>query len=248
MALPSFGQATGYFRYLRPTVRLRRALAEQRESNSRLIDELRTTHELLDQKNAEVMEANHRLKNSIQTAISILKAQADIYADLENHSRIAIALNEASQRLAYIARAHEILYGRGAGKQSVQMDHYLTDICAGLAAAHAQRPVELIVAAEPLELEVRRAVSVALIVVEAVTNAYKHAFANGRHGAIRVELRKKGGDRVFLGVSDNGVGFHPDRHESSVGMRILRNFSRNLGGEAIIDGTAGTRVAVEFPL
>lgn len=248
MTWPSFGQATGYFRYLRPTARLRRALAEQRESNSRLIDELRTTHELLDQKSAEVMEANHRLKNSIQAAISILRAQADIYADLENHSRIAIALNDASQRLAYIARAHEILHGRAAGKQSVEMDRYLTDICAGLAAAHAQRPVELIVTAEPLELDVRRAVGVALIAVEAVTNAYKHAFVNGRRGTIRVELRKRDGDRAFIGVSDDGVGFHPDRHEGSVGMRILRSFSRNLGGEAIIDGSAGTRVAVEFPL
>ena len=248
MARPLCGPVSDRLRFRRRTVRLTRALEELKESRNSLINELKIAHELIDQKNTEVAEAHHRVKNCIQTAMAILKMQADIHADGDQHGRLANALNEASQRLTYIARAHEMLYEFGAGKQSIEMSSYLSDICADFASAHAMRPVQLVVSAEPLKLDVRRAVSVALIVVEGVTNAYKHAFPGGQGGAVKVELRKIGGDRVVLGVSDDGIGFQVDGQEGSVGMKILRSFSRNLGGEAVIEGRAGTRIVVEFPL
>jgi two-component sensor histidine kinase len=217
-----------------------------RKSRDSLRDDLSAARKLIAFKTEEAIEANHRLKNGIQTAMSILNIQADLYADSDDHPEIGRMLTEASKRLGFIARAHDMLRGHAEGVQSVEMNRYLSELCTTFAAAHAPRDIELIVTVEPLALDVRRAVSVALIVVEAVTNAYKHAFPDHRHGSTRVDLRAMGG-QVRLSVTDDGIGFADADLPDSLGMRIMRGFSRDLGARIAITGAAGTSVIVTFP-
>lgn len=226
--------------------KLRSTIDNLRNSRDRLLDEINSARALADLRSEQVVETNHRLKNSIQTAMSILNLQADVYADKDGCGPIASALIDVSKRLSYIARAHEMLYEHGVGKQSIDMDVYLSDICTAFAAAHADRPVRLATTVEPLVLDVRRAVTVALIVVEAVTNAYKHAFPDGRRGSIQVDLRRLD-DHVQLTIADDGIGFAAAGHEQAIGMKILRGFSRNLGAEPVIESAAGTRITIIFP-
>lgn len=222
---------------------MRQTILDLRNSRDRLAEDLGAARALIDIRTEEVMEANHRVKNSIQTAMSILNIQADIYAGDDRGREVAATLNEASRRLAHIARAHELLHDTGVDRQSIEMDAYLSGICAALAAAHADRPIELIFEVEPLTLEVQRAVSLTLILVEAVTNAYKHGFPAGRPGTIRVAFGAFDG-RSRLSIADDGIGFAAPEHEHSSGMRIMRGFSHNAGADIVIDGTAGTRVTV----
>ena len=63
--------------------------------------------------------------------------------------------------------------------------------------------------AGPVRAPIDRAVPLALVVSELVTNAVKYAFPDGREGTIRVSLRREeeqGGGTLAIAVRDDGVG------------------------------------------
>lgn len=90
---------------------------------------------------------------------------------------------------------------------------------------------------------------ITLIASEVAGNAFKHAFPDGREGRVSVSLRHRDG-RALLTVSDNGVGMDTTHDHGGLGMKLLRAYSRQLGGEFSFDqaGDAGTRFALSFPL
>src|SRR5204863_84735 len=53
---------------------------------------------------------------------------------------------------------------------------------------------------------VETAIPCGLVINELVTNAFKHAFPAGRHGAIRVVLREVDPSRCLVAVEDDGIG------------------------------------------
>ena len=107
-------------------------------------------------------------------------------------------------------------------------------------------PIELIRDADHLTLDVDRAINVALIAGEAITNALKHAFPDGRRGTIQVGLQRLGED-VLLYIEDNGVGLPNTARAGSIGMRLIDGMARSLDGTLTIERQKGTRIAVQFP-
>lgn len=78
---------------------------------------------------------------------------------------------------------------------------------------------------------------------EALTNVARHA------GAQQVELTlRRVGDRVVLGVEDDGRGLGADA--SGAGLRGMRDRARSVGGELEISGTPGrgTTVRLSVPV
>ena len=95
-----------------------------------------------------------------------------------------------------------------------------------------------------------QAISLALLLTEAVSNAMRHGFPDGRQGHIRVSLHVED-DIAHLVVEDDGVGLGETPEEQDgdgLGMRLIEGFASHLGGVAEISGEGGTRIAVQFPL
>ena len=95
-----------------------------------------------------------------------------------------------------------------------------------------------------------RAISLALLLTEAVSNAMRHGFPDGRHGRIAISLHVED-DAAHLVVEDNGIGLvdAPENDDGDgLGMRLIEGFANHLGGVAEISGDGGTRIAVRFPL
>jgi two-component sensor histidine kinase len=93
-------------------------------------------------------------------------------------------------------------------------------------------------------------VPLGLIVGEAVTNAVKHAFPEGREGRVRVELRAMGGGQMRLLVEDDGVGMSAERRTGSLGLRLVEMFAKQVKGRAVMEagpGGQGTAVVITFP-
>jgi two-component sensor histidine kinase len=90
-----------------------------------------------------------------------------------------------------------------------------------------------------------------LIVNEALTNALKYAFPDGREGTIRVALHRLGeGTYTYvLSVADDGIGLpagmDPKRRRS-LGMTLIEGFSRQLGGELTFTSPPGVRLCLVF--
>jgi two-component sensor histidine kinase len=190
-------------------------------------------------------EVNHRAKNSLTVAISLLRLQSR----RQSLPEVSKALEDAAQRLHHLARIHEML-SRVAGDdaQLVDMTVYLAELSGNF--AHLDRPdvrVELAPEVAPIELDCGRAIDVALLAGEAISNALKHAFPTGTGGVVRIQLRSEEGD-VILTVEDDGVGFGEQQRPGSMGLPLMAELARGLGGAMGLERLSSkTRMEVRFP-
>jgi two-component sensor histidine kinase len=87
-----------------------------------------------------------------------------------------------------------------------------------------------------------RAVSVALVLIELVTNAAKHGYANRVPGPIRVRLERVPDGCLRLSVTDDGqglpAGFALERSQG-LGTRIILALAERLGGHVQANGRDG---------
>ncbi len=224
------------------------------------IDELLTTRaalaEALDVKDALLHEVNHRVKNSLQLVSSLLTLQASRARD----AGLRAALGEARARIGVVARLHQRLYQTSAHGQ-VEVVGFLREFCADAAAAlDAGEGRRVLLVFEPpadareLFLPIDRAVSLALVVSELMTNALKYAFPpDHAGGTVRIALRAEeagGGGAMAVLVEDDGIGL-PDGFQpaasSGIGMRVVATLARQLGGDMRIgQGASGAGAAFEL--
>lgn len=188
-------------------------------------------------------EVNHRAKNSIQIAMSLLGLQ--MHATKNEETRLELA--NAIRRLGNIAAAHLMLNSQSPDEQRTSFRAYLTLICTETHQSLGGERIDLTVDTDELALDTSRAINLALIASEALTNAMKYAFPDGREGTIRVDCHADG-DMAVLSIADDGVGFGRAAREGALGLRLVRTLSRAIGGEANIDGSNGTRIEVRFKL
>lgn len=191
-----------------------------------------------------VKEINHRVKNSLQVVASVLNLQAR--AD----PKFAPRLQEASSRIMAIGRAHERLY-RSPDVAKVDLAGYLSDICHDLSKITPNCQISFD-ASGALFLTTDRAVGVALVVSELVTNAAKHAYPEGSCGLISVRLSATDSATAQVSVRDEGVGLPPafeTDNRGGLGMRLTRALAKQSGAILRIERpTKGTEFVLEMPI
>ena len=204
----------------------------------------------LREKEVMLREIHHRVKNNLQVLSSMLSLQARAVVS----SAIREVLESNQARIRALAMLHESLYQQ-EDLAEVDFGAYLEHLARTLVQTLAvgTRPVERRIDAEPVRLDIDRAVPCAQIVTELIANILKHAFPedwNGR-AEMRVSLRADNG-RVELSVADNGVGLPaggPPDQTQSLGLRLVGMLAeRQLDGTLEIRGENGTQVTVTFPL
>ena len=188
-------------------------------------------------------EVNHRAKNSIQIAMSLLGLQ--MHATQIEEVRLELA--SAIRRLGNIAAAHLMLNSQSPEEQRTSFRAYLTLICTETHESLGGERIALIVRTDELALDTSRAINLALIASEALTNAMKYAFPGSRTGTIRVECHAED-ESLALTITDDGIGFSASAREGALGLRLVRTMAKAIGGEAAIDGTNGTRIEVRFKI
>jgi two-component sensor histidine kinase len=127
-------------------------------------------------KEAMIDEVNHRTKNTLQAASTLLSMQARVAASAE----VRRALLDSRDRLQLLADVHALISSATDDSQTVLMPQLLQALCDALKQSFgsAVQGVSLELTADPISLPVKDAIAIALLSNETVTNAYKHAFAD----------------------------------------------------------------------
>ena len=187
-------------------------------------------------------ELAHRMLNNFSVAISLLEQQGRTHDNAEVRS----ALANAGDRLRILAEGQRHLQPLSPGL--VEMRGYLAQICDHLAGSlGAARPIEFVLRLEPVTVDAGKALALALITNELVTNALKHAFVERNKGVITVALAQTPGSRIELAVSDDGVGFSGGASEG-FGSKLVQGLSAQYGGIVVRKGAPpGCRVQVTIP-
>jgi two-component sensor histidine kinase len=204
----------------------------------------RKLNEALELQQVLIKEINHRVKNSLQLVSSMLSLQAG--AD----PRVAESLQDASLRVAAIARAHDRLY-RSAQVHEIDLAEYLRDVCGDLSETTPHCDVECD-SPEPILMSTDRAIRVALMVTELVTNSAKHAYPQGQPGRVVVRLTRGDGKTARITVRDDGSGLPPDFQlgcGGGLGMRLVMALSEQTDAAVRVSSVdVGAEFAIELPL
>jgi two-component sensor histidine kinase len=168
-------------------------------------------------------EANHRIKNDLQTVADLLLLGRPVGED-------GTAFDDTAARIRSIATVHRLL---------TETDDQV-DGGALLRSIAESAPVQVAVEAEPTAFDAATAQKVGIVANELVTNAFQH-------GASPIVVKLSAGPQTRLCVDDNGFGVDG---ATGFGLELVRRMvEQGLQGSfelrAIPGG--GTRADVVFP-
>ncbi len=187
-------------------------------------------------------EMHHRIKNGLQLLTAILHLEAGRNADARTKSLV----QAVSHRIMVISRVHERLY-RSELQNVVNARDFIGELCRDLQMSFMEgRAIALQVRAQPVVIELDKAVPFGLIVNELVTNSLKHAFPDERPGTITVDFAREK-EIYLLQVSDDGIG---DRAagRGDGRPRLVEIMVRQMGGRIEIRREGGFRARIEIPV
>jgi len=159
-------------------------------------------------------------------------------------------MREAQTRIRALALLHRNLYQQD-NVAEVEVPSFIGDLCRLVEeTASADADVDLEVRVSPLRLNVERAIPLALLVVEALSNAFKHAFEGRDRGRVIVALDRIDDERARLEIRDDGKGFDSEglAARDSLGLTLLRMLAGEVGGELEVTSADGTCVRVDVQL
>ena len=216
-----------------------------RRTGARLAAERTVTAALYEQQRTMFQELQHRVANNMQFVAALLALQKRKVG--EDPRAAAHALDEAQGRLETIARIHRRLYDPGRVDQPV--GQYLQELCADVLDATGARNIVCLVDVPPMRFDLTRLTTLSLLVVEVVTNALKHAFAEPGRGTITIRLEPIDASRAALTIADDGRGIPADFDPAasrSLGFRIVQGLAAQLDGTLTYANEGGTVVRLVF--
>lgn len=220
---------------------MHRALGRLREEKAR-------SAALAEQQSLLYQELQHRVSNNLQLAGALLQLQGAALADAQARR----AMDEASGRLQLLGRIHRRLHSPTG--EPLQLEAFLQELCRDVLEASAASGVSCrVTAPATLTLPPDKAIPLALIITELVSNALEHGFAGRGDGNIRVDAAWQE-QALAITVRDDGQGL-PDGFtlagSKSLGLRIVQGMAHQLGARiALATGGGdprGTEVTLTLP-
>ncbi len=191
--------------------------------------------------NVLLQEVRHRVANSLQIIASILLQNARKTTSDETRGH----LKDAHDRVMSVAALERLLSTSAGGDVDVQA--YLTSLCENISASMIGEAdlISLNVKGGEGVVEARVLVSLGLIVTELVINALKHAFPDGRPGAITVDYDFQGPNWTLC-VRDDGVGMPLNAPlRTGLGSSIIQALAKQLNASVeVTPEDPGTQVSI----
>ncbi|MCF6404593.1 ATP-binding protein [Chitinophaga filiformis] len=199
---------------------------------------------LLEEKDWLLKEVHHRVKNNLQTVVSLLESQS-VYLDNK-----ALQANQDSRNRVYaMSLVHQKLY-QSENIASIQIDTYLKELVEHLREGIGNENIYFKLQLSPVKLDVSQAIPLGLILNEAITNAIKHAFPDSATDRIiSVNLQMDEAGRLCLTIQDNGIGF-PENiangNPFSLGLKLMKGLTGDIMGDFAIRSENGTMITINF--
>lgn len=200
---------------------------------------------LVEEKEWLLKEIHHRVKNNLQTIISLLNSQSAYLKD-----DLAISTIKNSQnRIHAMSLIHQKLY-LGANLSTINMPDYCDELVEYLKDSFTEtKCITFKMQIDQIELDISQAIPLGLIMNEVVTNAIKYAFPDKTNCIINISLIEITQNCYILIISDNGIGIldvSDLQNSDSFGMTLIQGLSDTLEGDLSIENENGITVKLAF--
>jgi two-component sensor histidine kinase len=230
-----------FMRWLRSTIRQLEAQRSKADEHMRIAERNQAKAEIA------LAEMNHRVKNSLQIAASLLRLQAGSRDDGTRS-----ALQEAASRVDTVARVHLHLTGLNALEEVDFADYvkgFVDEIGGTLQGTTA---LSFQIDCHKFRVSSRQAVALGLIINELLTNVAKYAYPGEARGTALIKCHRTHEGAAQLRVVDRGVGlpagFDPLK-SGGLGMRIVSALCQQIGATLDIEppGSSGASFVITLP-
>ena len=170
-------------------------------------------------------ELNHRVKNNLQMISSLLNLQSN---ELAQDSAKEI-ITSGKNRVEALSLVHRKLYQDGIETRIV-VKEYVEELVLNLIHGYAiDLKPEFKISA--ISIGIDKAIPLALIINELVTNAIKHAYENTLNPVLIISIKPKQ-NYLIVEVKDNGKGFSDEEKEktNSFGLKLISSLVKQLDG------------------
>ena len=221
------------------TIRLNQEIDERKRAEEQAKNSLK-------EKDILLREIHHRVKNNMQIISSLLNLQSQYVKDKESLEMF----RKSRDRILSMAFVHEKLY-QSEDLTKIDFDGYIRSIAQHLLRTCSIDPgaVKLNINCSDVLLSVDVAVPCGLIINELISNAFKHAFPEGRKGEITIDFHPDGDNRLTLVVSDTGIGLPEDidiRSSKTLGLQLINDLVDQLKGTMDVERDGGAAFRITF--
>lgn len=213
------------------------ALEERNLSNQRTLGE----------KEQLLQELQKRVSDNLQ----LLSSMVNLQADHATEESVRHSLMTTHSRVMALSLVYETIY-RYSDVQQVQMHRYCNGLFDYLVSLYSDigADVGFSVSGIDVSLPIDKALPLALVLNELVSNSLLHAFPSGCKGAIRVSFEQDTPSLIKVCLADNGVGFEGDVFvKDTLGYEMVEGLVEQLRGSLTLQsGPNGSEITIRFPL
>ncbi len=217
----------------------------KQSSNNAINKKNAALNKLVDEKEWLLKEVHHRVKNNLQTVVSLLELQSE-----NLHDEALSAIHDSQNRIYVMSLIHQKLYQTDK-IASINMQPYLLELSNHLRDIYSpQRKIHFDIQVAPLELDISQAIPVGLIVNEAVTNSIKYAFDHSvSNPEISIVLGQNNKQNLKLIIADNGVGLPLSFNINDtigLGYKLMNALAEDIEGKLTVESKNGAVIKVLF--
>ncbi|MBN1893325.1 PAS domain S-box protein, partial [bacterium] len=199
---------------------------------------------LLTEKEILLREVHHRIKNNMNTMMSLLSLQSKM-ADNPHASEI---LDAARNRLMGMAHLYDRLY-RSETYQAMSLKDFIFPLAGEIIRLFPVRTeVKLETAVEDIVLDPKILSPLGIIINELITNSLKHAFADREAGSISLSASRND-RRITILYSDDGPGIPESldiKKAQGFGLELVSMLVEQIRGTIRFERGDRTRIIIKF--
>lgn len=197
-------------------------------------------NERLTEQSSLIQEAHHRIKNNLQSIVSLLYLQMNINNDTDTNG----ILKSAVSRIKAIATVHDQLSHEYTISGVIDIYDLTFRLIRNLDMEASARNVKIDLDSIHYLIPYSYATSILLIINELISNCLKHAFPNKSSSGFFVHVKASQTDKELLfDVRDNGSGLPSDFREPAsywLGLKIVSAIAESIHARFSISTSSGT--------
>jgi two-component sensor histidine kinase len=203
-------------------------------------------HERVLEKDAQLMELQHRVKNNLQMITALIRLEARGVSDRSTGD----GFDRLAGRVEALGLLYRALDQAGGSDGAVDLGVYLSEIASAVMRAHAIEGIHLNLQVDTWPVSIDVAMPTGLVVNELLTNALKHAFV-GRDGGTITLSSTLGPSGCWVVISDDGVGLPEGAiwpKPGKMSALIVRSLVQNARARIDVQSNPGdgVRVTIDF--